>query len=242
MDRTLIIIPAFNEQKKIKGVVRDVRMYAEDADILIVNDGSTDATELILEKLNVRCITLPFNTGYGNALQTGFKYAFRKGYEYVIHMDGDGQHEAACLTDFAAMLNGGAADVVVGSRFLQNNEEYKYNISLLRLIIIYVMRLIIRFATGVRISDPTSGFIGVNRKALAFLVSEDYPFDYPDADVLIMMHNKGIRLREIPVIMYNYNGTGKIHSGIKPVYYVFKMFLSMFISLFSKQRRVRSIF
>ncbi len=237
MKEILAIIPVFNESRHIRNVLKDAVKYCNVCDLLVINDGSNDNTLSIVQDLNIDAISLPFNTGYGNALQTGFKYALRHGYRYLIHFDGDGQHELSCLPQFIEALFAGEADVVIGSRFLEREGDYRYSISIIRKAVIYLLRGAIKLIAGIRITDPTSGFIGYNRKALEFMNSDYYPPDYPDADVIIMLSKEKMSIKEIPVVMYNLNNSGTIHTGIKPLYYMYKMFLSVFLSIFRLKKK-----
>lgn len=235
--KIIIVIPVYNEEKQIKIVLENVRHKAPSYDVLVINDSSTDETEGILKELNVLYINLPFNTGYGIALQTGIKYAHRNQYDYLVQMDGDGQHEAACIKDILSILEKDEADIVIGSRFIRKNKTDSYKCSVPKRIGILILRWLILLITRQRITDPTSGFIGFNKKAISKLISDDYPYDYPDADVIIMMNNEGLRIKEIPVIMYNVKGRGKIHTGLRPIYYGFKMLLSILISVLRGKKR-----
>ncbi len=227
---TLIIIPAYNEAGNIARVIAATRASAPLADILVVNDGSSDDTAAIARQARARVISLLFNIGYGVALQTGYKYALAKGYRYVIQMDGDGQHEPACIPTLLAEVQSGAADVVVGSRFL-GRETGSYRVEWGRRLGMTLFGGIASFIMGQKITDPTSGFQALNREALRFFASDAYPGDFPDADVLIMLHYNGFRVKEVPVIMYCNTDGKSMHSGLKPLYYVFKMCLSIFVTL-----------
>lgn len=226
----VIILPAYNEEGRIGQTIRDIRKHIDktDVDLIVVSDGSSDNTvnEAIIEGAKV--IELPFNLGYGAALQTGFKYALKKGYEFAIQMDADGQHDPAYILPLLDEVRSGNTDVAIGSRFLG---EGNYRPSTVKRIGMGFFRVIASIITGKRITDPTSGFQALNRKAMEFYASESYPVDFPDADVLIMLHKKGIRFKEIPVKMRYSTKKKSMHSGFVPVYYLFKMILSIFVVL-----------
>ena len=226
----LVIIPAYNECRVIGTVVGRVKACLPEADILVVNDGSDDDTAGIARQSGARVISLLFNIGYGAALQTGYKYAREKGYNYVLQLDADGQHEPTFLKDILRELETGPADVVIGSRYLR---EESYRPSFARR---QGMKLFAKLTSVIirqQISDPTSGFQGFRKSVLNFMVSDYFPVDYPDADFIIMLHKCGFRIKEIPVIMKA--GSGKsMHSGAKPLYYIFKMILSILITLLRK--------
>ena len=233
-DRVLIVVPAYNEEQNIARVIARVREVVSEADVLVVDDGSSDATVVVARDAGARVISLPFNLGYGVALQTGFKYALGRGYDYVVQMDADGQHEACSVLDLIAEVRKGTADVVLGSRFL-GASTFKPRFA--RRVGILLFRAIVSRVAGNSISDPTSGFQALNRSALEFYATDAYPTDYPDADVLIMAHLAGFRITEIPVVMYAGRADQKsMHSGLRPLYYVFKMFLSILVTLMRQRR------
>lgn len=227
-DRILCVVPAYNEAGNIAAVIQDVRTHVPGADVLVVDDGSADETAWEAGRSGAIVCRLPFNLGYGVALQTGYKHAARNGYAYVVQIDGDGQHKAEYIPQMLERLEAEDMDFVIGSRFLG---EQGYRVPLLRRIGIAVFRTIASILTGRRISDPTSGYQAFNRKVLDILVTDAYPWDYPDADVIIMLHRAGVRIAEIPVKMRLAPDQQSMHSGLRPIYYVFKMLLSIFVTL-----------
>jgi glycosyltransferase involved in cell wall biosynthesis len=238
-DKVLIVVPAFNEEENIGRVIADVRRVTPLADVLVVDDGSLDATGIMAAQAGAKVISLPFNLGYGVALQTGFKYALRHGYDFVVQMDADGQHEATSVVRLIDEVRKGSADVILGSRFLAPSG---FRPPLPRRIGIVLFRAIVSLVLGQRVSDPTSGFQALNRAVLDLYATDAYPVDFPDADVLIMLHFSGFRIREIPVTMYPKAAAKKsMHSGFKPLYYVFKMFLSILVTLMRRGRYKREV-
>lgn len=231
MKKAIIIIPAYNEEKNIAGVINGIKNVILDVDILVVNDGGKDRTEEIARELGARVISLPYNMGYGAALQTGFKYALKKGYEYAVQIDADGQHDPKDIPKLLDVVLSGKADVVIGSRFL-NGGKYKAP-AVRRLGMLFFARLT-SLIIGEKITDPTSGYQAINKNGLQFYAGDYYPVDFPDADVIIMLHRAGLKIKEIPVIMYPSVQGKSMHSGLKPVYYIFKMFLSIFVTLLRK--------
>jgi len=229
---TLVIIPAYNESQTIRKVITKVKDCLPDIDILVINDGSIDATAEIAKKSGATVVSLPFNMGYGVTLQTGYKYARTKGYKYILQMDADGQHEPEYLNDLLKTIKEDKIDIVIGSRFLTKSG---YQTSWVRQLGMIIFGKITSFIIKQKITDPTSGFQAMNHQVLKFLTGEFYPSDYPDADVIIFLHLAGFRIKEIPVIMYSAPNKKSIHSGLKPLYYIFKMFLSiLMISLREK--------
>lgn len=222
----LVIIPAYNESQSIGEIIVQTKNCLPEADILAIDDGSTDSTAEIARTSGATVVSLVFNMGYGVALQTGYKYARKKGYEYIMQIDADGQHDPHCLRNMLRELMTGETDVVIGSRYLK---EESYSPPFLRRLGMKFFALLTSMIIRQRISDPTSGLQGFRRAALKFLISDYFPVDYPDADVIVMIHRYGLKIKEIPVIMRP--GLGKsMHSGSKPLYYVFKMILSIFVT------------
>jgi len=233
--KILTIIPALNEECTISQVISGIKAHAPYCDILVIDDGSSDATALRARAAGVKVIRLPFNMGYGIALQTGYKYALEKGYHYVVQLDGDGQHDPLSLEELIEAVRSGETDVAIGSRFSNNNQEYTYKAGWMKRTGILLFSAITSLIIKQRVSDPTSGYQAITRKAAQFYASEAYPCDYPDADVIIMLNRAGFRIKEIPVVMHQNKNKKSMHSGMKPLYYVFKMFLSIFLTLLRKR-------
>src|SRR3990172_8360776 len=198
--QVIIIIPAFNEEGNIPSLIEVIRSKVSEADVLIIDDGSADRTARVAEKAGALVARLPFNMGYGAALQTGFKYALMNRYRYVIQMDADGQHDPDSIRTLLEELKKEDADVVIGSRFMDGKELYKTHWT--RRFGMILFGKIASMITGLLITDPTSGFQALNRDALRFYASKYYPVDYPDADVLIMLHRAALRVKEVPVLMH----------------------------------------
>lgn len=232
----LVVIPAFNEEEKIQTVVQGIKQEVPEAVVLVVNDGSRDQTETRARAAGAKVLTHPFNMGYGVALQTGYKYALKYGFDFVLQMDGDGQHDPRFLPILLKEVRERNADVVIGSRFLG---EGGYQAALMRQIGIYLFRFVASFLCGQKITDPTSGYQALNRHAVEFCARDSFPGDYPDADVLVMLHRAGLRIREVPVRMHP-NAQGRsMHSGLKPLYYIYKMCLSITLNLMRQERPSR---
>lgn len=230
-NKTLVIIPAFNEEEKIQTVFQGIKQEVPEAVVLVVSDGSSDQTEARARAAGAKVLSHPFNMGYGVTLQTGYKYALKYGFDYVLQMDGDGQHDPRYLPILLREVQEGRGDVVIGSRFLG---EAGYRADWLRQMGIYLFRFIASFLCGQKITDPTSGYQALSRRAVEFCVRDSFPGDYPDADVLVLMHRAGLRIREVPVRMHP-NAHGKsMHSGLKPLYYIYKMCLSISLNLVRK--------
>jgi glycosyltransferase involved in cell wall biosynthesis len=233
---TLVLIPAFNEADGIASVIGTVREAVPDADILVVNDGSRDDTAARAKAAGAVVLNHAFNMGYGVTIQTGYKYAYAHGYDYLVQIDGDGQHDPAFIADLLAPVRSGDVDFSIGSRFLWFDS---YRPSFSRRLGILFFRKLVTVIIGRSITDPTSGFQAFNRSVMKFFSTDIFPCDYPDADMLITLNLAGFRIRELPVRMFA-NPSGKtMHSGIKPLYYMFKMCLSILVTLLRNRQFYR---
>jgi hypothetical protein len=234
--KILIVIPTFNEEAVIGSVISRIKKSFDPADILVVNDGSHDKTAQAAQDAGVEIISLPFNLGYGSALEAGYKYAYLKGYEYVVQLDADGQHEPRCIAELLEPVEKGQADLVIGSRFLR---DIGYQTTWVRRLGRIIFAKITSFLIKQKITDSTSGFQAFNRRVLTFFVGGFYPSDYPDADVIIILNRSGFSIKEIPVVMYASNNKKSMHAGlIRPLYYIFKMFLSISMIFFRKKTKI----
>ena len=224
----IVIIPAYNEALSIGTVIEEAKRVLPSADIVVINDCSKDNSAEIAREAGALVVSLLFQMGYGTALQTGFKFAMDKGYDYLVQLDADGQHDPKDIPKLLDPVLSGSVDLVIGSRFLG---KVDYRTSFSRRLGMIFFGKIASFFAGQRITDPTSGFQALNRKVFEFLASDRYPVDFPDADVLIMLHRAGFKIAEVPVIMKSSISKKSMHSGLKPVYYIFKMLLSIFVTL-----------
>jgi len=236
MSDTLVIIPAFNEAEGIAAVIGGIRKIVPDADILVVNDGSRDETPIRAKEAGAVVLSHAFNMGYGVTIQTGYKYAYAHGYDYLVQIDGDGQHDPSFIPDLLEPIRSGDVDFSIGSRFLWFDS---YRPSFSRRLGILFFRKMVTVIIGRSITDPTSGFQAFNRSVMKFFSTDIFPCDYPDADMLITLNLAGFRIRELPVRMFA-NPSGKtMHSGIKPLYYMFKMCLSIVVTLLRNRQFYR---
>lgn len=226
---TLVIIPAYNEEKNIPAVLADLKALNEAFDILVVNDGSKDRTAQMAVGENVYLVSHPFNLGYGAAIQTGYKYASKNGYCYLVQFDADGQHDPKDLKVILRELYKNDADLIIGSRFLGNGS---LRTSSLKLAVIKMFCFLIRHLGRVRISDPTSGLKGLSKPVFNYFSGMGkYPVDFPDADILIQAVRLGFRVREVPADMRERASGKSMFSGLKPAYYIVKVLLSILIAL-----------
>jgi glycosyltransferase involved in cell wall biosynthesis len=224
----LVVIPAYNEQGRVGAVIADVRDTLPGADVLVIDDGSTDLTAIEAASAGAGVISLPMNSGYGIALQTGYKFGVRRGYAKIGQIDADGQHRASYLQVMLDALEERNADLIVGSRFLDEDGHYKPTFA--RSIGIRLFAQLATVLTHEHVSDPTSGFQLMRSSVARLFCSDVYPTDYPDADVLILLHRSGYRVCEIPVQMRPSPGKS-MHSLHSSPYYVYKMLLSIFVTL-----------
>jgi glycosyltransferase involved in cell wall biosynthesis len=221
-------MPAFNEAANIGPVIDHVRAAAPEVHVLVVDDGSRDATATVARRHGARVVSHVFNLGYGAALQTGYKWADRGGYDYVVQVDADGQHDPADVPRLLAPLRAGTADVVIGSRFADPTD---YRMGTTRAVGRVFLQRILVLCGGPRIADPTSGLQALDRSAFRFCCADFYPSDFPDIDVLLLLYRHGFRLVEIPVHMKpNPPEHVPMHAGFRAVYYAYKMLLSTFRS------------
>lgn len=229
--KEIIIIPAFNEEENIGRVLDAAREHCPGFDILVINDGSTDRTSQRAKQFSfAKVIDLPINLGIGGAVQTGFLYSQKKGYDLAVQVDGDGQHRPEEVAKMVASLQKGEADVVIGSRFL---EKSTYRSGLFRKIGIKLFAITNRLLLGEKITDSTSGFRAYNRKAIAIL-SQDYPDDYPEPEAIYLLKRKGLKILEVPVHMET-RSHGRSSIGFaRSIYYMVKVFLAIFVLMLRK--------
>jgi glycosyltransferase involved in cell wall biosynthesis len=229
--RILAAIPARNEEASIGSVLDHIALLYPSLPVVVINDSSTDRTSgIALSRSNVSVIDLPFWTGYGGALQTAYKYALREGYDAIIQLDADGQHDPVYIGDLLAQLE--KTDIVIGSRFLNRADAYPMSVP--RRLGCRTLSWIAKRLTGMDITDPTSGFQALNRKAMEIAVMDHYPMDYPDIDVLILMHRFHLKVAEVPVVMHVASEKSGMHEGLQVWYYGIKMLLSVFVVMLRK--------
>jgi len=236
--QAILLIPAFNEEKRIASVIRGVKEKHPSLEIAVIDDGSSDETRKRAGEAGANVISHPYNLGYGVALQTGYKYALKERYEWVVQMDGDGQHDPGYIQPLLDPIRQEKADLAIGSRFLESRglekDRLPYPVSVSRRFGMWLFGTIASILIKQKITDPTSGYQAMNRRVLEWMSSDQFPWDYPDADVIIMLHRAGFRILEVPVQMYENREKRSMHSGWKPIYYVFKMLLSIFVTLLRK--------
>ena len=232
----LAVVPAYNEAGAVADVVRALHARAPEFDVVVVDDGSTDATAVRAAEAGADVIRLPFNLGIGGAVQTGFSYALENGYQFMAQVDGDGQHEPAELGRLVdAMAGDPALDMICGSRFLSPGSTYLAPVS--RRTGIHLFSFTLSRIIGQRVTDPTSGFRLYNRRAIK-LFAHDYPHDYPEVEAVLMLHAHRLRMREIPVQMHQ-RGSGRSSiTKARSFYYMVKVSLALVVGLLRRQQVV----
>jgi len=228
MRDAIVIMPCYNEARNIKVVLTSLLQMDFNIDVLVVNDGSTDGTLNQLRGLEVKVVSHPFNMGYGAALQTGFKYAASNGYQYIVQLDSDGQHDVKYVKTILDKLREGEVDLVIGSRFLNGAKQMRFGFT--KKIAVGFFKYIIRVLGKKKLTDPTSGYKGMSRRLFSFYSRMgSFPNDFPDADVLIKTLRLGFKLDEVSVEMRDRTDGVSMHSGLKPIYYMIKVTLSIII-------------
>lgn len=223
--KKLVIIPAYNEAASIVNTVNDLKLNAPDFDYIIINDGSKDDTTEVCEKNYLNHLELSINLGIGGAVQTGYLYAYYNDYDVAVQFDGDGQHDASYLSYLEEVLTSNNADMVIGSRFI---EKEGFQSSGLRRFAIKYFTLLIKFLTGKKITDPTSGFRMCNKriiKSFAF----NYPKDYPEPETVVAVLKNRFKVVEAPVIMKAREEGISTISPLKSIYYMIKVTLAILI-------------
>src|SRR3972149_5757247 len=228
--RLLILIPAFNEEASIANVITSVRKYAPAADIVVINDGSTDRTRAITQGLGVVVLNHVYNLGIGATMQTGYKYAVAGGYDIAVQLDGDGQHPAEQINDIIRPVLDGKADLVVGSRFLG---EGNYRPSIARGAGMAFFSRLVSAILKERLTDTTSGFRAAGRECINYFSSR-YPDDYPEVEALVLLHKKGFSIMEVPVTMTERAGGRSSITPLRSVYYMVKVLLAILVDLIKR--------
>jgi glycosyltransferase involved in cell wall biosynthesis len=230
--RRLAIVPAFNEEQAIGRVVEEIRAYDPHLEVVVIDDGSHDRTAQVARAAGARVLRLPFNLGIGGAVQTGFRYAHENDFELAVRVDGDGQHDPAQLGAVIEPVLRGEADIVVGSRYLSPGGD-GYRSSVPRRVGIRILASVVSLLTAQRITDPTSGFQALNRKAIA-LFAADYPHDYPEVEALVLLLRHRLRLREVPIEMRPRAAGRSSIQTLSSGYYMVKVLLALLVGSFRR--------
>ena len=230
--KRVAIVPAFNEQDAVGRVIEEIRAYDAGFEIVVVDDGSIDNTSEVARAHRAHVVRLPFNLGIGGAVQTGFRFAYENGFELAVRLDGDGQHDASQLDVVLAPVLEGRVDIAVGSRYLERGNGYQSSAT--RRLGIRILARTVSLLTRQRITDPTSGFQALDRKAIT-LFAADYPHDYPEVEALVLLLRHRLRLCEVPVSMRpRASGQSSIRT-FSSVYYMVKVLLALFVGSFRRR-------
>jgi glycosyltransferase involved in cell wall biosynthesis len=224
--RVLIIVPAFNEARSLPALIRSLHSRCAGCDVVVIDDGSTDGTREVLAGL-ARVVSLPCNLGIGGAVQTGLQIALREDYDLAMQVDGDGQHPADEVGKLLAALHESGCDMVVGSRF-RTAGGFKSTVA--RRMAIHLFSALLSRICGTRITDATSGFRLMNRRAIQ-LLARRYPEDYPEVEALVVAHRAGLRIAEVPVRMSERTAGKSSIGSIKSLIYMVKVPLAIFMNL-----------
>ena len=229
--RTIAIVPARNEAGAIGGVVDEIRAFDPTLDVVVIDDGSTDATAEVARSRGAAVVSLPFNLGIGGAVQTGFKYALEHGYELAVRLDGDGQHDPAELPKLIGPVVAGEADIVVGSRFHGGDSSYRPPLA--RRIGIGFFAWLVSALVRQRVTDTTSGFQALNRHGIE-LFAADYPHDYPEVEATVMVIRHRLRLLEVQARMREREHGSSSITVLRSLYYMVKVTLALLVGMFRR--------
>jgi len=228
--RSIAIVPAHNEEASLGALLAELRVAEPDLAVVVINDGSTDGTARVAAAAGAPVVTLPFNVGIGGTVQTGYQYALEHGFEVAIQVDGDGQHDPTEIGRVLEPIFDDRADLVVGTRFVSGGG---YRGTRVRRVGIHIFARVVSLMVGQRVSDTTSGFRAVNRKALRLFAGE-YPHDYPEVESIVLLSRHGLRMLEVPVRMrVRETGSSSI-TALRAAYYMIKVLLALFIGLFRR--------
>jgi glycosyltransferase involved in cell wall biosynthesis len=231
----LVLVPCFNEQGAISQVVKDIQRVLPGTPVLVVDDSSGDGTVAVAKAAGAHVLALPHHLGLGGAVQAGYKLAFELGFEYVIRVDGDGQHSAEDIPRVFEVLKKSGCQMVIGSRYLQGQKHYT---SPFRALGIAAFRTVLRPILGKQVYDPTSGFVGVNREALA-LFSRSFPLEYPEIEALVVLQRKAFRFEEVPCNVRPRQAGRSSITAVKSMYYIVHVLLGVFVNVLKFEGRKR---
>jgi glycosyltransferase involved in cell wall biosynthesis len=235
VSKLLILIPAYNEEGAVGGVVNEVRGAMPGIPILVVDDCSTDATVRTARLAGARVLPLPHHLGLGGAVQAGYKLAFDLDFDYVIRVDGDGQHDPRDIPTILETLEREGCEMVIGSRFVDGSGQHS---GLLRSLGIVFFRAVLRPILGRPVRDPTSGFVGVNRTALT-VFSHSFPLEYPEIEALVVLQRKRFRFVEVPCRMRPRRTGRTTITPLKSLYYIVHVLLGVFVNVLKFEGRRR---
>jgi glycosyltransferase involved in cell wall biosynthesis len=230
----LVIVPAYNEADAIARVVREIQENVPGVSILVIDDCSIDSTVSQARSAGAEVLPLPHHLGLGGCVQAGYKLAHELGFDYVIRVDGDGQHNAQDIPRLFERLQESGCEMVIGSRFIMQSGQRTGPV---RSLGIRFFRLVLRPILGTTVYDPTSGFVGVNRRALD-VFSRSFPLEYPEIEALVVLQRRRFRFEEIPC-KFRPRTTGRSSiTPLKSMYYIVHVLLGVFVNVLKFERRL----
>jgi hypothetical protein len=232
-DSLLVIVPAFNEQDAIAEVVRSVHQHVPGIPVVVIDDCSADDTILTARQAGAEVLALPHHLGLGGCVQAGYKLAYELGFQYVIRVDGDGQHDPRDIPRIFEKLKTSGCEMVIGSRFVSENGSRTGTV---RSLGIRFFRLVLRPILGKPVHDPTSGFVGVNRRALV-VFSRTFPLEYPEIETLVVLQRRRFRFEEVPCAMLPRTTGRSSITALKSLYYIVHVLLGVFVNVLKFDRR-----
>lgn len=231
----LVIVPALNEEGAIGSVVRSIREQMPGVPVLVIDDCSKDSTIGKARAAGAEILALPHHLGLGGCVQAGYMLAFELGFQYVIRVDGDGQHDARDIPPIYERLKTSRCEMVIGSRYLNGNAEHS---GFVRGLGIWFFRLVLRPILGRPVRDPTSGFVGVNRRALA-VFSRSFPLEYPEIEALVVLQRRRFRFEEVPCSMRPRLAGRSSITALKSLYYILHVLLGVFVNVLKFDGRLQ---
>jgi glycosyltransferase involved in cell wall biosynthesis len=232
-DSLLVIVPAFNEQGAIAEVVRSVHQHVPGVPVLVIDDCSADDTIPAARQAGAEVLALPHHLGLGGSVQAGYKLAYELGFEYVIRVDGDGQHDPRDIPRLFEKLKSSGCEMVIGSRFVAENGSRTGTV---RSLGIRFFRMVLRPILGRPVHDPTSGFVGVNRRALD-VFSRSFPLEYPEIEALVVLQRRRFRFEEVPCTMRPRTSGRSSITAFRSLYYIAHVLLGVFVNVLKFDRR-----
>lgn len=228
----LIIVPAYNEETNVGYVVEEVHQVMGNVPVLVLDDCSADATAAVARRAGARVLSMPCHLGLGGCVQAGYRLAFELGFDYVIRLDGDGQHDPRDIPQIYEALRESGCQMVIGARFAEGEG---FQAKGLRRLGIRFFRAILRPILGRPVQDPTSGYVGVNREALA-LFSKSFPLEYPEIEALVVLQRRAFRFVEVPCRMRQRRSGRSTITPLRSLYYIIHVLLGVFVNILKFER------
>lgn len=230
--RLMIIVPALNEEGAVGKVVREIQEVTPGTPVLVIDDCSADSTAAVARAAGASVLSLPHHLGLGGCVQAGYRLAFELGFDYVIRLDGDGQHDPRDIPRIYDALRQSGCQMVIGSRFVDGPQEFT---SIARSWGIRFFRTMLRPILGQTVHDPTSGYVGVNREALA-LFSRSFPLEYPEIEALVVLQRRAFRFQEVACRMRPRQSGRSTITAAKSLYYIVHVLLGVFVNILKFER------